>query len=156
MAIGSFSPNYTYQPGKPPAQNNWEANENYSKGEGVRQKAQATADFFAGADNTELDADPRAGYVRLKNAPAPGLLESGNGDWATGTVTGFRTPDGNLQAESQNQSGTPSSMLSIHGDEVTMDRPAYVNDRYMPTLETLRTNADGTYTFSMTYHDHYR
>jgi hypothetical protein len=151
MAINQFSPTYTYRPGQPPANQDWEGNESYRRGEDMRNVAKNTEDFFVAHDNTPDDVDPRPGYVRLKNLAAPGLIEK-----QTVSVDGYRTPDGNLQVTSQNDNSQTLLSIARSGQEIYMDRPVYVNDRYMPTLETLNQNADGTCSYAMAYHQHYR
>lgn len=150
MKTVNFGDSYTYRPGQAPPQQDWSASTSYQRGEAMHATAQRTADFFQASDNGEFDVDPREGYVRLRNAPAPELLER-----TTTTVTGFRTPDGDLQVSGENAEhgyGYAPTTLAIHGNEVMMDRPVYLNDRYMSTIESLKDNADGTRTFAMSYY----
>jgi hypothetical protein len=150
MNTMNFGDSYTYRPGQVPPKEDWSASTSYQRAEAMHETAQRTADFFQQADNGEFDIDPREGYVRLRNAPAPELIER-----QTTTVTGFRTPDGDLHAIGQNNEaeyGQQPTTLAIHGSEVMMDRPVYVNDRYMSTIESLKDNADGTRTFAMSYY----
>jgi hypothetical protein len=152
MNTMNFSESYTYRPGQVPPKEDWSASVSYQRAEAMHQTAERTADFFQRSDNGEFDVDPREGYVRLKNAPAPELLER-----TTTTVTGLRTPDGDLQVTGENsdaahQANYAPTTLAIHGQEVIMDRPVYLNDRYMSTIESLKDNPDGTRTFSMSYY----
>lgn len=143
----NFGDSYTYTPGQVPPSQDWSASTLYQRGEAMHETADRTADFFRQADNGEFDVDPRAGYVRLKNAPAEGLVET-----RTTTVTGFQTPDGELNVTAENAEFHQPTMLARHGSEITMDRPVYVNDRYMSTIETLSDNQDGTRTFDLFYY----
>lgn len=145
----AFGESYTYRPGQAPPPQNWSASQAYQRAEKMNETAQQVSDFFVAADNSEADVDPRAGYVRLKNAEAPALLER-----TTTTISGFRTPDGDLQVTGENADNFQATTLAISdsGKEVFMDRPWYLNDRYLPTLESLTQNGDGTRTYSSAYY----
>lgn len=149
MKATAFGESYTYRPGQAPPQQDWSASQAYQRGEKMNQTAEQTSDFFVQADNTAIDLDPREGYVRLKDAAAPQLLEE-----TTSTVTGYRTPDGDLQVTGENGGQYQPTTLAIseNGKEVYMDRPWYLNDRYLPTLESLSRNDDGSRTFSLSYY----
>ena len=114
----------------------------------MHDTAARTADFFRSSDNGEFDVDPREGYVRLRNAPAPELVER-----YTTTVTGFQTPDGELSVTAENGEWKSPTTLVMHNNEIMMDRPVYVNDRYLSTIENLKDNADGTRTFDLNYYN---
>ena len=144
-----YSPNsITYKPQHPPTSENFEALECYRKGEELFQKAGQVSDFFTQSDNSAIDLDPRDGYVRLNRAFAPALLERNSE-----VISGFQTPDGNLQAYEPRMAGGDPSTLSIAkgGRDITMERPVYVNDRYAPTLESVITHDDGSRTASWQY-----
>ncbi len=147
--INAFTTPFTYRPGQVPPPENWSASSAYHDAESMRATAQRTSDFFATSDNTEADLDPRQGFVRLQQAAGPGVIEE-----RSNQVSGYRTPDGNLQATCVTDDYGTTSMIAISegGKEVYQDRPVYVNNRYMPTLSTLTQNSDGTCSYSEAYH----
>ena len=138
----------TYNPSKPPAPQDWSANSLFGEGQAIDEKANNARDFFQRADNKAADIDPRPGYVRLQETPAENLLERNSNN-----VSGFMTPDGDLWAQAKVGDYNTTSTLTIsnNGREVTMDRPVYVNNKYLPTLENLVYNGNGTRTYSSTY-----
>lgn len=142
-------PSYTYKPADPaPGDQNWEAMQCRQKGAELSGAAQRAADFFSRADNGCADLDPRDGFVRLRNAAAPGLLEQD-----TQLVSGVRTPDGDLAVDGGGYYTMGASTLTVsnNGTEISMERPMYSNNMYGPTLEQLSVNEDGTHTVSWIY-----
>lgn len=145
------SPTYTYRKSDavPPATTGegFEQLQCREKGDHLEGAAQRAADLFAGSDNTAVDSDPRPGFVRLTNVAAPGLLEQD-----TQIVSGFRTPEGDLSVEALGHfQGASTLDVSDAGKEITMQRPWYSNNMYLPTQEQLTRNPDGTLTVSWNY-----
>ncbi len=136
-----------YKPQSPPSTERFEEHECYLKGEQLVEKAARVTDFFRQSDNSAIDLDPRDGYVRLR-AFAPALMERNSE-----VISGFRTPDGNLQAYEPRMAGGDPSTLHIAngGKDITTERPVYVNDRYAPTLESVILHDDGSRTASWQY-----
>ena len=136
----------TYKPHAPASA--FEENACYLKGEQLVEKATRVADFFTRSDNSAIDLDPRDGYVRLNRAYAPEMLERNSQ-----VISGFRTPDGGIQAyEPRSAGGDPSTLtIADRGRDITMERPVYVNDRYAPTLESVVLHDDGSRTASWQY-----
>lgn len=147
-SVGYSFSSITYKPQNPPSSENFEEHQGYLKGEELLRKAGQVSDFFLKSDNSAIDLDPRAGYVRLNRAFAPDLMERNSQ-----VVSGFQTPDGGLQAyEPRPAGGDPSSVsIANGGRDITMERPIYVNDRYAPTLESVILNQDGSRTASWQY-----
>ncbi|MBX3170990.1 MAG: hypothetical protein KF760_26520 [Candidatus Eremiobacteraeota bacterium] len=147
-SVGYSFSSITYKPQNPPGPENFEEHQCYLKGEELVRKAGQVSDFFTRSDNSAVDLDPRPGYVRLNRAFAPELMERNSQ-----VVSGFQTPDGGLQAYEPKMAGGDPSTLSIAngGQDITMERPVYVNDRYAPTLESVILHADGSRTASWQY-----
>lgn len=149
MNVGYSFSSLTYHPKSPPAaENNFEGHQCYSKGEALVEKAARVSDFFTKSDNSELDLDPRPGYVRLNKAYAPELLERNSQ-----LISGFMTADGGLQAFEPHPAGQDPSNITVArgGRDITMERPVYVNDRYAATLESVILHDDGSRTASWQY-----
>lgn len=145
------APTYTYRPSdRVPGEQNGQSFEQAqlrAKGDHLDAAAQRVTELFERSDNTAVDTDPRAGFVRLRNLPAAGLLER-----STESVTGFRTADGDVSVEGTGYYKGPSTLtLSNSRSEVTMERPWYDNQMYLPTQEQLTYNADGSRTVSYVY-----
>lgn len=145
MRVPTESTLYRYTPSTPKEtpETNFSAWQAREKGDYLENRAEAATDFFRAADNQELDLDPRPNFVTLRNAPAPGLLEEN-----TKTVTGGLNPNGYLyvhgKSESPDSSREGSSLqVADGGSRILMERPAYQNNTYLPTMENLTILSDG-------------
>ena len=152
MNISAANPGYNYRPENPPPKENWSEHQAYQDAEAIHEKATQSLDFFRQADNSTAeglyDLDPREGFVQLREVDAPGLLER-----HTAQVSGVLTPEGDLFVSGRETSFGETSTLTIteDGKEVTMGRPVYVNDRYLPTVENLTYEDDGSRTYQFQY-----
>lgn len=134
---------YTFRPGQVPSDP-----AAYRRAQQLEDIGQRTRDLFTRSDNTDADLDGRHGSVLLRDFAAPGLLEP-----VTSTVSGRLSAEGELKVVGQNRPGQPSSALSVTGDGLLLDRPAYVNHHLLPSLEGWRREDDGTQYLSVEYYE---
>lgn len=115
------------QPGQDP-----ETNEMLSQARALEGKVRDTIDLFSSQDQSEADLDRRIDHVRLKDFPAPGLLED-----RTSTVSGFMGPKASLWVQGKSSSWGDSLLTFQQDREAYLELPMYANGTYAPTVESL-------------------
>lgn len=145
----SNSQKYRYNPIDPPSVYKDEPRvvHDFIQGEVLHNQHMRTRDFFESQDNTSLDLDPRDGYVKLIDCPAPGLILTD-----TATVYGTLKPNREMSVSDRTSSplgGDLSMTVRDGGDSVELYVPSLRWGAWGPGLtSTLQYNPDGTRTTS--------
>lgn len=140
---------YTYRATDAPPKN-YHQRELRAGGDRLSEKAEAVEDFFRQADNSELDTNPEFGKVSLRGVLADGLIEdrmdSLSGYWEEGKYLSATAYDSQSKAQSHLHVADENGSRNIFND-----RASHFNNRYLPTVESLTANADGTLTYATAY-----